>query len=87
MPKYTRRKVHKMRKEIQFLRMKKGKLHLHLYYTHVKTASERDKLWYHTESEINAIMSKEIGKKWKTTDVRIKKLNKSNHKDEAFILG
>jgi hypothetical protein len=53
----------------------------------VKTASERDKLWYHTESEINAIMSKEIGKKWKTTDVRIKKLNKSNHKDEAFILG
>ena len=73
MSKYTQRKIRKLRlrEEIKFLHMKKGKLNIDLYHTPVKGANEWSKLWYHIEDKINETVSKEIGKKYKTVDAKI----------------
>jgi hypothetical protein len=87
MSKYAQRKIRKLRlrEEIKFLHMKKGKLNIDLYHTPVKGANEWSKLWYHIEDKINETVSKKIGKKYKTVDAKIEKLNKSIHKDENTI--
>ena len=82
----TQKKRHTiwLKDEIKFLYKKKEKLNKDLYNIHLKAAQEWRNTWNIILDSIHKLINEELEKKYKTTDIKLKKLVKTQMENPDY---